>query len=165
MKVSVAQHTNLAASAAAVEPPGTAEPGDSADLAWSSHPLAQEPPARSALLCALIAGVSLMAGLTFHGPGYGLISLAVLVGSLSRYFLPTRYRLDAAGVRASHLGRSQMQTWEQIRRADLRRDGVFLSPFPRPSRLDSFRGVYLRFHANRDQVRDFVQAHVPAASL
>ena len=145
--------------------PASAETGSGAELAWSSHPLAQEPRGRSVVLGVVIGAVSLASALAFQGLGYGLISLVVLTGSMSRYFLPTRYRLDAVGVRASHLGRSRTQAWEQIRRAEPRRDGVFLSPFPRPSRLDSFRGIYLRFHDNQDEVREFVQAHVAAAAL
>ena len=145
--------------------PASTETGSGAELVWSSHPLAEEPRLRSALLGVVIGAVSVAAAVVFQGSGYGLISLAVLTGSMSRYFLPTRYRVDEGGVRASHLGRSRMRAWEQIRRADHRRDGIFLSPFPRPSRLDSFQGIYLRFHHNQDQIKDFVQAHVPSESL
>jgi hypothetical protein len=40
--------------------------------------------------------------------------------------------------------------WPDVRRATRGADGIFLSPFSRPSRLDNFRGVRLRFGADID---------------
>ena len=62
-----------------------------ASLSWKAHPLIDESRPRSTLLCALIAGCSIGAALSFDDLAYGLIALAVLTLSLSRYLLPTRY--------------------------------------------------------------------------
>lgn len=35
--------------------------------------------------------------------------------------------------------------------------GVLLSPFTRPSRLENFRGVYVRYDGNKDEVDAFVK--------
>ena len=100
------------------------------------------------------------AAIGFEGPGYGLVSLAVLVASLWRYWLPTRYRLDGQGVWVAHLGWERLHPWGQFRRAEVHRDGIFLSPFPRASRLDAFRGFFLRFGGCRGEVVSFVREHV-----
>jgi hypothetical protein len=134
--------------------------GEAVPLCWRSYPLAQEAPFKSALLMAMMGGVSLGAGLSFAHWFYGALSLGVLILSLSRYFFPTLYALDQGGVHSRHLGWSRHYSWKQFRRAEVRADGVFLSPFVRPSRLDSFRGLFLRFHRNGHQVVYFVRLHV-----
>ena len=129
-------------------------------LSWKAHPLIDEPRAKSAVLCALIAGLAIGAAFSFDGLAYGLITLVVLALSLSRYFLPTRYALDKSGLEIAHLGRNQHRTWAQVQRVDIHKDGIFLSPFVRTSRLDSFRGCFLRFDTEQDPIIHFVQAHV-----
>jgi hypothetical protein len=131
-----------------------------APLSWKAHPLIDESRSRSTLLCALIAGCSLAAGLSFEGLAYGLIALVVLLLSLSRYLLPTRYSLDEKGVEISHLGRRQACPWTQLRRLDIHENGIFLSPFTRASRLDSFRGYFLRFGREKNSIIDFARTHV-----
>jgi len=41
------------------------------------------------------------------------------------------------------------------------RNGVLLSPFPRRSRLENFRGLFVRFENNREDVVAFVRRYVP----
>ena len=129
-------------------------------LSWKTHPLVDESRSRSTLLCALIAGCSIGAALSFDGLAYGLIALVVLTLSLSRYLLPTRYNLDENGVEINHLGRRQERPWTQFRRLDIHKDGIFLSPFTRASRLDSFRGYFLRFGPEKNSIIDFARTHV-----
>ena len=129
-------------------------------LSWKAHPLIDESRPRSTLLCALIAGCSIAAALSFEGLAYGLIALVVLILSLSRYLLPTRYSLDEKGVEITHLGRRQERPWTQFRRLDIHEDGIFLSPFTRTSRLDSFRGYFLRFGPEKNSIIDFARTHV-----
>lgn len=144
--------------------PGDEKAAQGARLCWTAHPLREEPWPKSALLVVLVAGLALGAALSFGGPGYGLLSLVVLAGSLSRYLLPTRYTLDETGVRIAHLGWTRQRSWGQFCRVDIHPDGVFLSPFVRPTRLDSFRGCFLRSHQNQEAVTRFAQAHVADGS-
>ena len=64
------------------------------------------------------------------------------------------------GLECRHLGRRQARQWTQFHRIDTRPNGLFLSPFTRPSRLDSFRGFFLPFHQNRDAVVYYVRRYV-----
>ena len=129
-------------------------------LCWESHPLRREKPAKSILLVALIVSAAVAAAVGFEHWFYGVFSLGALTASLSRYFFPTRYVLDGAGISSEHLGLKQRRSWAEFRRADEHRDGIFLRPSLRSSRLDSFRGVFLRFDQNREEVAHFVRCHV-----
>ena len=58
-----------------------------------------------------------------------------------------------------------MKLWSDFRSFYADRNGVLLSPFARPSRLENFRGVYVRFgRSNRDEIRDFIRRKVRADS-
>ena len=133
---------------------------------WQTHPLLDEPRLKSIALVALIIAFTIGVTISLDGAAYGLITLVVLTLSMSRYLLPTRYELDDDGLEVAHLLRSQHHSWSAFRRADHHRDGLFLSPFAESSRLDSFRGCFLRYGATEDgaasAIEAFVRAHVPA---
>ena len=127
-----------------------------ATLRWRSHPVVDDFP-RSLLLVGIVVGVSVLAGFAFGGAGYGLLAVVVLAVSLTSYFVPTDFELDDDGVTVRILGRSQRVAWARVRRYTVHREGVHLSPFAKPSRLDSFRGTFLRFAGNADEVVSFVE--------
>jgi len=132
----------------------------SCELRWVSHPLRDEPPWKSAALIALIAGFSAGAYYSLEGLVYALIAGAVLVAATSRYLLPVHYCLTERGVAVTHAGVTRRMAWDRFRDFYVHPDGVFLSPFGRPSRLDSFRGCFLRFKDNREEVLALVRAGV-----
>lgn len=144
-------------SAATESPPATAGDG----LAWTVHPARQEPVLKTVLLCAAIAGFSTLTAVGFGHPAYGLIYLVVLTGSMARYFLPTRYAVDGRGVTWRLVVRRH-RPWSAFRRVDARDEGLFLSPFTRPRRLDAFRGLYLPWGPQADgpAVDRLARAHV-----
>lgn len=130
-------------------------------LRWRSHPVADDYP-RSLLLVALVVAISVGVWISFDGIGYALLTAGLLVGSLARYFAPTWYVGDEAGVSVRFLGWNRVVRWGDVRRVLAHRDGVFLSPFERPSRLDAYRGMFLRFAGNADEVVSFVERQVAA---
>ncbi len=130
-------------------------------LRWRSHPVVDDYP-RSLGLIAVVTAVCVGVWVSFDGIGYALLAMAFLVGSLVRYFVPTHYELDAAGVSVRFLGHVRRVPWGQIRRFAVRREGVQMSPFERPSRLEAFRGTFVRFAGNRDEVVSFVEGQMAA---
>ena len=129
---------------------------DEPSLSWRSWPLVDEWPA-SLAKAAVVAVMCAAAGLAFGGVEYGLLAAAFLVLSLARFFLPSRFVLDAQGVsRRSPGGRGQL-AWASVRRVVVGQAGVFLSPFEKLSRLDSFRGVFVPFAGNAAEVTEFVR--------
>ncbi|MFT5086834.1 MAG: hypothetical protein ACI906_004345 [Candidatus Latescibacterota bacterium] len=127
---------------------------------WKVHPLVHERVAKSLSLVAIIHAVVVVVFLSFEPYFYGIISYAVLVASLSTFLFPSYYKLDETGIHRVHLGRRQLRRWAEFRRVDESAHGLFLSPFSRPSRLDSFRGFFLPFHQNQDLVVYYVRRHV-----
>ena len=125
---------------------------------WRSWPVVDDFP-RSLLLVAVVLAVSVGVTVSFHRLGYGWLAALILGIGLSRYFLVARYELDTNGVLVRFLGQSQRMEWQDVRRVLVHREGVHLSPFAQPSRLDSFRGVFLRFADNADEVTRFVEQH------
>lgn len=100
--------------------------------------------------------------MAFGAAGYGLLAAALLTVSLTRYFVPTDFELDEQGATVRILGQARRVPWEKVRRFSVHREGVHLSPFERPSRLDSFRGTFLRFAGNAERVVSFVERQVAA---
>lgn len=129
-------------------------------MSWKVHPLLQERVGKTLALIGTVGATCCAVAFSFEHVGYGLLSLCILVGSLASYFFPSHYTLDDAGISRALLGRRSTRSWSEFRRVDMRDNGLFLSTFARPSRLDSFRGVFLPFHKNRDQVVYYVQRYV-----
>ena len=121
-------------------------------LQWQAHPWHQESPLRSTSLLVIIFIVATIAAWSFGQILYGLGSALLLLVSTSRYLLPTRFQVDRHGVTTIHLWRTRRLDWQQIARIDVHRDGLFLSPFRQPSRLDGFRGLFVRYADNSGAV-------------
>lgn len=138
-------------------------PADEEVLRWRSHPLVDDYP-KSILLAAAIISASAVATLCFGGVTYGVLAALMLSASLSRYLLPTEFVLDRQGAEVRFMGQRQRMAWSHVRRVSIQPKGIYLSPQKAPSRLDSFRGVQLRFAKNNDEVVRFVESKVSTIS-
>ena len=134
---------------------------DDAQLTYTIH-LARRRPAQAAGAVAVIAAAALAAGFGFQSLLLGLLAAALLIASVSDYLFPLTFTLtDRAAEARGPLHRRRLP-WAQVRRVSRDPLGVKLSPFPHPSRLDAFRGIYLWFADNADDVAAFVAHHVKA---
>lgn len=88
------------------------------------------------------------------------LSVVIMLGSMSSFFLPTHYELTQDKVRIKYLFAKREREWEAYRSFYVDKNGVLLSPFSQPSRLENFREIYLRFEHNKDQVVDFVKSKI-----
>ena len=79
------------------------------------------------------------------------------MGSLSSFFFPVTFSLDEEFVTVRSPFTTERKRWVEFKSFWVDRHGVLLSPFARRSRLESFRGLYIRFSANRDEVVEFVR--------
>jgi hypothetical protein len=138
------------------DPPPTDASGT---LSWRSLPLVDDYP-KSLLLAPVSVVVCVLAGVAFGGWWAAALAGVFLLISMSRYVLPTYFRLDDSGVTARFLGHVSRMPWSDVQRLAVSRVGVHLSPFKQPSRLDSFRGMLLRFAANADEVTRFAKDNV-----
>lgn len=112
-------------------------------LSWVTHPLVEEPWPKSTILIVLILACTTAVAVSFEGTIYAIIAGVVLSASVSRFLLPTRYEVNNVGIVIKHAIWHRTRTWDQVQRIDVHKDGLFLSPFASPSRLDSYRGFFL----------------------
>lgn len=129
---------------------------ESPALEWRVHP-ARRRPWLTALVTLFILLVSFLVLVATESRWFSFFALVVLFASLAKFYFPTGYRLDERGVTIKTSTQTLNKEWKLYRSFYPDRNGVLLSPFPEPSRLENFRGIYLMFEKNRDEVISFIQ--------
>jgi hypothetical protein len=130
-------------------------------FSWRSHPARQGGRRLGIALGAVI--VIPIALWPSYGPFFGLLAFIILGGSLLPFFLPTEYVLYSGGLESVFLRVHRRFTWDQFRSYYPDKNGVLLSPFTHPSRLENFRGVYLRFNGQSARVLEVVSDRIKIA--
>jgi len=144
----------------------TEETGDQSEvqkdpvLEWVSHPARKKPVA--AVLVAIFIGLVAVGIYTWtYSPLFTALASLILLGSLAGFYFPTGYRLYEDHIVVKYTITSMKKNWSAYRSFYTDRNGVLLSPFPRPSRLENFRGVYLRFgDFDKQKIIDFVRSKI-----
>ena len=126
---------------------------------WTVH-LARKHPVKGVVAIGALA-LAAVCGYCAIGPLGALAAVLLITGSLAEFLLPVKYTLTPQRATASTLLKSTSVEWEKIRCCYLDDCGVKLSTLDSPSRLEAFRGLYLRFgddKANREQVIEAVRS-------
>ncbi len=122
-------------------------------LVWRSWPAAERPAQALAVALALLAGAL---GLGAYGGDLflGGVGLTILLLSLSAYFFPTRYRIDANGIEAASSFGVRRRNWTALRTYADDRRGVTVSPYRGRHWLETHRGIRLLYgpEVGRDAV-------------
>ena len=134
--------------------------GTGETLRWKVHPVAERP-GHGALLIGIIGFCTYLFWSGF-GQFYGIFALVVLVAAMAPFFLPTVYKLDEEGIEITSLFVVRhFRPWGEYRNFYTHNVGVHLSTFSKPSRMDAFRGNFIRFTpGNREQVIAFLDEHI-----
>ena len=133
-------------------------------LAWTAHP-ARRRPDQVALIAAVVLLSAWAVLVTLAAPWLAILAAALLVIAVAPFWLPTRYRLDAAGIEERRWPRRRYRTWAELRRCDVGGRALLLSPFARPSWLDRYRGMVVMFDGGeRAAIIAAVQARLPAVA-
>ena len=144
-----------------------AETTSTTTLSWRVH-LAKEQPQRAVVATGVILLMVILIGTISQNLFGPLFAAILLFGSLHDFFLPIRYELNERGVEAKGLFSHTALEWNRAKRCYVTRDGVKVSPLSGPSRLESYRGVFLRCTGEtRERVLALVQESIapePAAS-
>lgn len=115
-----------------------------------------------------LVGVALAALIAFVGgwlllksPFFALLGLIFILGATTDFWLPMRYRLDDKGATLKCGVSTSAIEWPNVKTVMEMPDGVKLSPLGGngTSRLEAFRGVFLRFENNRDEVLAKIRSH------
>ncbi len=128
-------------------------------LSWSTHPAAARPLIAVLVSLLLIALVFVVYLLTFSVV-FTIGAAVILWGSLSQFYVKTSFELTGRMVRVRYVVNKIEKPWTQYRSYYVDKHGVLLSPFVRPSRLENFRGLYVRFAENRDEVVNVVKSKI-----
>lgn len=127
-------------------------------MEWQVHLSRKNPEKLAAVgLAAALAGLG--GWLLLKSPFFGILGVLFILGSTTDFWLPVRYRLDENGA-SLKCGVSQtVIEWGQVRQVVESDQGVKLSPLTGNSRLEAFRGIFLRFADNRDEVLAKIRSH------
>ncbi len=96
----------------------------------------------------------------FAGLYWALFGLLLLLGSLSAFYTPTKYILTEKEITIKRPLYTLKRPWSEIKRYEVDKNGIFLSPFRKPRRLENFRGIYLMVGENRDEVISFIKERI-----
>jgi len=119
--------------------------------------LARQQPARAWSVTLAILGASALAWWALGAPAYGLLATCLLVISLSDFFFPIKFVLSEQGARESCLWPRRFIQWDEVRQVFVDEKGLKLSPLEGESRLEAYRGLYLRFADNAELVEETVR--------
>lgn len=125
-------------------------------LEWTVHPLKANWKVSIGLIVFLIA-INTAIYFSFDSLTFLFLSIVFLFGSLSSFFLPATYILNDEGITVKSIFRKSTRNWGYFKSYYPEKKGIFLSPFPQPSRLENFRGLFVRFNNNKTEVVEFIK--------
>ena len=133
-------------------------------LSWTVHPFVENR-WKSVLLSLFLALLLLGIYWGFQSAAIALLSGIFLIGSLYKYFLPFHHQCEADRLIITSCCYKLERSWETFRSFYVDANGVLLSPFARPTRLENFRGVYVRFGKHTpEEVIDFITSKIKSES-
>lgn len=146
-------------------PPGlVSEVAHKGELSWRVHPFVENWK-RSVLLLLFLIGILLFIYLGFRSVVVLLLSAGLLIGPLYKYFLPFHYRCSVDSLVVKACCYTLQRSWSEFRSYYVDKNGILLSPFAKPTRLENFRGVYVRFGKHPpEEIVNFIQCKLNSES-
>lgn len=125
-------------------------------LSWSVY-LVRSDPGKLVIIAPILIASLVICYATFHSLFYMAVVLLLFAAALSDYLLPVRYEMTEEGASARTVFSTSRIRWEAVRKYYVDDSGIKLSPFENPTRLETYRGVYLRFGSRKDEVTNAVR--------
>lgn len=94
---------------------------------------------------------------------FTVFGCAFLFLSLADYFFPLNFRLTDKGACRSGIFGTKFLPWERVKHCYLDDKGIKLSTLPKRSALEGFKGLYLYFGDNRDELVEAVRRLAPVS--
>lgn len=135
--------------------------GDSTsiELKWIVHPVKKNLTLSASVIIFLV-GLCVSIYFSFDSLILSIVSAIFLFGSLFRFFFPTTYILQDKQIIVKSFLSESSRNWKSFKRYYVDKKGVLLSPFTYKTRLENFRGLYIRFNDNKEQVIDFIKSKI-----
>ena len=124
-------------------------------LSWRYHPAAKDK-AKTSLVASVILAFGFFVLWYSQSVIFAFLAALILTASLGVFFFPTRYTLAEEGLTVEFLGTKQFKKWGSFVRAEPEKNGIFLSPFARKGFLEHYRGIFVRYDGNKEEVDRFV---------
>jgi len=124
-------------------------------MEWTVH-LARRQPVKAAIVVLIIA-LTLAIGWLWVHPLIAFLMGLFLLNAVGEFLFSLRFRVTKEGIEVSSFLHDRKLRWEQIRRMEVYANGVFLSPYPKPSRLDNLRGIWLRWDGEPEGLKRLVE--------
>ena len=129
-------------------------------FSWTVHPLVENW-GKSILLGVFLILLLIAIYWVFQSVYIALLSATFLFGSLYKYFLPFHHQFEADKLIITSCCYKLERPWETFRSFYTDANGVLLSPFARPTRLENFRGVYVRFGKHSpEEIINFITSKI-----
>jgi hypothetical protein len=126
-------------------------------LTWKSHP-ARERPLTAALVIIFIFLTLVTVSAIMKSGLMVFLAAGIFILSLSAFFFPTTFTVDEKKVIIRYVFSVKERNLSAFRKCYPERHGILLSPYLSPSRLENFRGFYLRYGKNnKAEVDQFVK--------
>jgi hypothetical protein len=130
-------------------------------LTWTAHP-ARRRPKDVALVIAVVCITTAVVLSTFQSALLGALATIVLVASVGPFLFPTRYALTDEGIEATRFFTRRTRRYRDLRRLEIGARAALVSPLPRASFLDRYRGLTLFLDgADRQKVIELLRERVP----
>jgi hypothetical protein len=97
----------------------------------------------------------------FNNVLFGLLAFAIILAATAEFWLGIRYKLDSHGASARCGMSLSSIEWSAVKRAIEGADGIKLSPLDSDSRMDPFRGIYLRYGTDPEPVKQALRRWLP----
>lgn len=94
-----------------------------------------------------------------NSPLVALIGMLLVVGGVAEYVFPIRVTVDRERAESRCFLSVTSIPWSEVRRVQADKEGVKLSPLKEPDWREPFRGVYLRFEGNREELLRIIEAY------
>jgi len=137
--------------------------GPPPSVQWRSWPLGESFLGTATVLLGLVGagvGVGWITGQTH----LALLAASFLAVALWRFFAPTWFELSPEGVTQWRFGRHRRIPWSQVRSYELCSHGVLLLPVEDHAPIDAYRGLYLPWGKNSDEVLAHVYYYIDRMS-
>jgi hypothetical protein len=150
---------NLEKTSKSEKPDEQIKESDKDSLEWICHPAKRNLKITTLVTVFLIILVVLVYWMTASA-WFTILAILILFGSLASFYFPTRYKFTPDEIIIKTSTQKLTKNWSQYRTFYPDKNGVLLSPFARKTRMENFRGIYIKFEGNKDEVVDYVQKHI-----
>jgi len=128
-------------------------------LEWKCHPATNKPWVTIGVIVFTLV-ISMLVFAATDSKGFSFLALLVMFASLAKFYFPTKYRMTDEKISIKTTTQTLHKEWGIYRSFYPDKNGVLLSPFARPTRMENFRGLYVMFSGNREEVISFVKSHI-----